>query len=105
MIRDAQGGMTHHCRPWEISDEAFATWTFESCLPVLKFQSGAALNAAMMAENFNIMRDPKKGQNAILWPSVADAKAGDDPTTVIITMKSPFPPRSPRRWPPRTPCR
>ena len=44
----------------------------------------------MMAENFNIMRDPKKGQNAIFWPSVADAKAGDDPTTVVVTMKNPF---------------
>ena len=73
---------------WEISDDLL-TWTFK-LPPDLKFQSGAALDAAMMAENFNLMRDPKKGQNSIFWPSVADARPAYDATTVIVTMKNPF---------------
>jgi len=72
---------------WEVSDDLL-TWTFT--IPSgLTFQSGATLDAQAIADNFNAFRDPKQGQNAIFWASVADAKA-QDPTTVVVTMKSPF---------------
>jgi len=72
---------------WTISQDLL-TWTFK-IRSGLKFQSGAPLDAQVIADNFNAFRDPKQGQNAIFWPTVKNATASD-PTTVVVTMKAPF---------------
>ena len=87
MIRDAQGGMTPSLfESWEISDDRL-TWTFK-LRPDLKFQSGAPLDAAKMAENFNIFRDPKTGQNAIFWRR-SPTSGRRRQTTVVVTIEEP----------------
>jgi len=72
---------------WEISEDLL-TWTF-TIRDGLTFHSGAALDAQMIADNFNAFRDPEQGQNAIFWPTVADVQA-PDATTVVVTMSAPF---------------
>ena len=77
---------------WEISDDLL-TWTFK-LRPDLKFHSGAPLDAAMMAENFNIFREPEKQEGGGRTrssgrPSQTQGRR-HDPTTVVVTMKSPF---------------
>ncbi len=88
MIRDADGAYAPSLfESWEVSPDLL-TWTFK-LRPNLAFQSGAPLDAKMVAENFNIFRDPEKGQNAIFWPSVKDVTS-TDATTVVVTMNNPF---------------
>lgn len=88
LIRDAEGAYQPSLfESWEVSPDLL-TWTFK-LRPNLVFQSGAPLDAAMMAENFELFRDPKKGQNAIFWPSVKGSKASDA-TTLVVTMNNPF---------------
>ena len=71
---------------WEISDDLL-TWTLKF-REGLTFQSGAPLDAQLIADNFNEFRG-KNGQNAIFWPTVKDVQASD-PTTVVVTMNAPF---------------
>ena len=47
------------------------------------------MDAAAVAANFNIFRDPNKGENAIFWPAVKDVTASG-PTTVLVKMHTPF---------------
>jgi peptide/nickel transport system substrate-binding protein len=72
---------------WEISDDLL-TWTF-TIREGLTFHSGTPLDAQAIADNFNAFRDPMQGQNAVFWPTVANAEASD-PTTVVVTMNAPF---------------
>lgn len=88
VARDAAGAYVPDIvDAWEISDDLL-TWTFT--IPSGRtFQSGAPLDAQMIADNFNLFRDPNEGQNAIFWPTVMDVTA-PDATTVVVTMKAPF---------------
>jgi peptide/nickel transport system substrate-binding protein len=89
LIRDAQGAYQPALfSKWDVSSDLL-TWTF-TMPTTLTFQSGAPVTNQMIADNFNIFRDPNKGQNAIFWPSVKDAKPGPTPDTVVVTMKTPF---------------
>ncbi len=96
-MRDADGAYQPALfDSWTVSDDLL-TWTFT--LPAGRvFHSGAAVDAQMVAENFNAFRSdgtekPKNadgpGQNSIFWPTVENATASD-PTTVVVTMKAPF---------------
>ncbi len=88
MVRDAQGDYKPSLfSSWTISSDLL-TWTME-LRPNLKFQSGAPMDAAAVAANFNIFRDPNKGENAIFWPAVKNVTASG-PTTVIVKMSTPF---------------
>jgi peptide/nickel transport system substrate-binding protein len=88
VVRDEEGAYQPALvDAWEVSDDLL-TWTFT--IPEgLTFQSGAPLDAQVIADNFNAFRDPKQGQNAIFWPTVKDVQA-PDPTTVVVTMSAPF---------------
>jgi peptide/nickel transport system substrate-binding protein len=72
---------------WVVSDDLL-TWTF-TIREGLTFHSGAALDAQVIADNFNAFRNPETGQNAIFWPTVANVEA-PDATTVVVTMSAPF---------------
>ncbi len=88
LIRDAQGAYKPSMfESWTISSDLL-TWTFK-LRPGLKFQSGAPCDAAVVADNFNIFRNPNKGQNAIFWPAVKNVTA-PDATTVVVKMHTPF---------------
>lgn len=88
LVRDAHGQYKASLfQSWDISSDLL-TWTF-TLQPGLKFQSGAVANAQAVADNFNVFRDPNKGQNAIFWPAVKNVTA-PDPTTVVVTMHTPF---------------
>jgi peptide/nickel transport system substrate-binding protein len=89
LIRDADGKYVPALfESWEVSPD-LKTWTFK--MPTtLTFQSGAPVTNQVIADNFNIFRDPNKGQNAIFWPSVENAAPGATPDTVVVTMKTPF---------------
>ncbi len=88
VIRDAHGAYKPSLfSSWTISDDLL-TWTF-ALRPNLKFQSGAPVNAQVVADNFNVFRNPNKGQNAIFWPAVKNVTASG-PTTVVVKMNTPF---------------
>ncbi len=93
VVRDADGAYQPALvDSWEVSDDLL-TWTF-TIREGLTFQSGAALDAQAIADNFNAFRDATgdaggPGQNAIFWPTVADVQA-PDATTVVVTMSAPF---------------
>lgn len=88
LIRDANGEYKASMfESWEISPDLL-TWTF-TLRPDLKFQSGAPCDAQVVADNFNVFRNPNKGQNAIFWPAVKNVTASD-PTTVVATLHTPF---------------
>ena len=93
VVRDADGAYQPALvDAWEVSDDLL-TWTF-TIRDSLTFQSGAALDAQAIADNFNAFRDATgdaggPGQNAIFWPTVADVQA-PDATTVVVTMSAPF---------------
>jgi peptide/nickel transport system substrate-binding protein len=88
VVRDPAGGYQPALvDSWEISDDLL-TWTF-TIRDGLTFQSGAPLDAQVIADNFNAFRDPNQGQNAIFWPTVKDV-AAPDATTVVVTMNAPF---------------
>ena len=82
VVRDADGAYQPALvDSWEVSDDLL-TWTFK-IREGLTFQSGAALDAQMIADNFNAFRDATgdadgPGQNAIFWPTV-DRRAGSGP--------------------------
>jgi peptide/nickel transport system substrate-binding protein len=88
VARDANGKYVPQLvDTWQVSDDLL-TWTFK-IRPNLTFQSGAPVTAQVIADNFNVFRDPKQGANAVFWPTVTNATASD-PTTVVVTMKAPF---------------
>ncbi len=88
LVRDATGDYKPSLfSSWVVSDDLL-TWTF-TLRPNLKYQSGAPCDAAAVAANFNIFRDPNQGENAIFWPAVKNVTSSG-PTTVIATMKTPF---------------
>ncbi|MFN0152964.1 MAG: ABC transporter substrate-binding protein [Gaiella sp.] len=93
VIRDADGlYLPAFFDSWTVSEDLL-TWTFKM-REGLTFHSGAAVDAQVVADNFNAFRDLDgklggPGQNAIFWPSVKDVKASDA-TTVVATMSSPF---------------
>lgn len=88
LIRDPDGEYKASMfESWEISPDLL-TWTF-TLKPDLKFQSGAPCDAQVVADNFNVFRDPNKGQNAIFWPAVKNVTASG-PTTVVATLHTPF---------------
>lgn len=93
VVRDADGAYQPALvDSWEVSEDLL-TWTFK-IREGLTFHSGAALDAAVIAANFNAFRDGTgdaggPGQNAIFWPTVADVQA-PDATTVVCTMSAPF---------------
>jgi peptide/nickel transport system substrate-binding protein len=95
VIRDADGAYQPALfDSWTVSDDLL-TWTFK--LPEGRvFHSGAAVDAQMVADNFNAFRAATAddnpdgpGQNSIFWPTVKDATASD-PTTVVVTLNAPF---------------
>lgn len=95
VVRDVDGAYQPALfESWTVSDDLL-TWTFK--LPEGRtFQSGAPLDAQMVADNFNAFRSTSAeenpdgpGQNAIFWPTVKDATASD-PMTVVVTMNAPF---------------
>ena len=62
-------------------------WTFH-LRDGLHFQSGAPLTAAAVAEDFNLFRSPKTGQNGPFWTPVTDVTAnGQD---IICSTTHPF---------------
>lgn len=72
---------------WENPDPK--TWIFK-LNPKAKFQSGTALDAAMVVSNFQRMFDPQFTFASDLKP-VFDKVEAVDPTTVRITLKTPYP--------------
>jgi len=71
---------------WEVSEDAL-TWRLK-IRDGLKFHSGAPANAEVVAQNFNVFRDPEQGQNAIFWATVTDVTAEED--TVVVSVEKPF---------------
>lgn len=88
VVRDKNGQIVPSLfSSWDVSSDLL-TWTFQ-LRPNLKFQSGAPCDAAAVAANFNIFRNPNLGENAIFWPTVKNVTSVG-PTTVVVTMKTPF---------------
>lgn len=71
---------------WTVSDDALE-WRL-AIREGVTFHSGEPLTAEIVAENFNVFRDPELGQNAIFWESVTDVTA--DGSDVVLTLSSPF---------------
>jgi peptide/nickel transport system substrate-binding protein len=72
---------------WEVSDDLLE-WTLT--IPAgLTFQSGEPVDAQVVADNFNLFRDPNQGQNAIFWATVKNVKA-PNASSVVVTMNAPF---------------
>jgi ABC-type transport system substrate-binding protein len=88
VIRDAKGRYVPSLfKSWRVSKDNL-TWTFK-LRPNLKFHGGAPCNAAAVAANFNIFRNPKVGENSIFWPSVKSVHA-QGANTVIVKMHTAF---------------
>lgn len=62
-------------------------WTFH-IRQGLKFQSGAPVTAAIVAEDFNIFRNPKIAQNPPFWTPITNVEAQGE--NVVCTTKQPF---------------
>ena len=88
MIRDPDTGLPVPmlAESWEISDDGM-TWRL-NIREGITFQSGAPATAEVVAENFNVFRDPEQGQNAIFWATVTDVSVEDN--TVVVTASQPF---------------
>lgn len=88
MIRDPDTGLPVPmlAESWEVSDDGL-TWRL-NIREGITFQSGAPATAEVVAENFNVFRDPEQGQNAIFWATVTDVTAEDN--TVVVTASQPF---------------
>lgn len=88
MIRDPDSGLPVPmlAESWEISDDGM-TWRL-NIREGITFQSGAPATAEIVAENFNVFRDPEQGQNAIFWATVTDVTVEDN--TVVVTASQPF---------------
>lgn len=88
MIRHPETGLPVPmlAESWDISDDGLA-WTLNIREDVT-FQSGAPMTAEVVAENFNVFRDPELGQNAIFWATVTDVTAEDN--AVVVTASQPF---------------
>ena len=86
MIRDVKGKIVPAmAESWTISPDG-KTWTLH-IRKGLKFQSGAPCTAKDVAENFNVFRGPKTGQNAIFWPPMTVSEGPNN--TVVLKLKKP----------------
>jgi peptide/nickel transport system substrate-binding protein len=72
---------------WEISEDGLE-WRLQIREGVT-FQSGEPLTAEIVAQNFNVFRDPEQGQNAIFWPTVTDVTAAEG-NVVVVATSAPF---------------
>jgi peptide/nickel transport system substrate-binding protein len=71
---------------WTVADDGLS-WRLK-IRDGVKFHSGAAATADIVAANFNVFRDPEQGQNAVFWANVTDVAA--EGNEVVVTLSKPF---------------
>lgn len=88
MIRHPETGLpvAALAESWTVSDDGME-WRLK-IRDGITFQSGAPCTAEIVAQNFNVFRDPETGQNAIFWATVTDVTA--DGNEVVVTTSAPF---------------
>lgn len=86
MTRDPKGKIVPAmATSWQVRNGG-RTWVL-NIKKGLKFHSGAPCTNKEVVANFNVMRGPKTGQNAIFWPPMT-ITAGPN-NTVVINLKKP----------------
>ncbi len=88
MIRHPETGLpvAALAESWTVSDDGME-WRLK-IRDGITFQSGAPCTAEIVAQNFNVFRNPETGQNAIFWATVTDVTA--DGNEVVVTTSAPF---------------
>ncbi|MCC6944694.1 MAG: hypothetical protein IT335_08955 [Thermomicrobiales bacterium] len=89
MIRHPETGLpvAALAESWEISEDGLE-WRLK-IRDGITFQSGEPCTAEIVAQNFNVFRDPATGQNAIFWATVTDVSAAEG-NVVVVTTSAPF---------------
>lgn len=88
MVRHPETGLpvAALAESWEVSEDALE-WRL-NIREGVTFHSGEPLTAEIVAENFNVFRDPEQGQNAVFWATVTDVVA--DGNAVVVSLSAPF---------------
>ncbi|CAN5542482.1 ABC transporter substrate-binding protein [soil metagenome] len=89
MIRHPESGLpvAALAESWDVSKDGLE-WRLKIREGIV-FHSGEAVTAEIVADNFNVFRDPEQGQNAIFWATVTDVTA-DEGNIVVVSTSAPF---------------